>query len=376
MAQAAVTRVCICGGGSLAHALAAAIGARADVELRVLTRQPDRWSRQVRGIYLDVAEIVGNLAAVSADPAIVADAEFVLIALPAPAIEEVLRRIEPFVRPASWVVGIPGYGGFDWMARSILGPDVPLCGFQRVPYVRKTISYGEAVWISGIRPRLFVATLPSARCAEAASAVSDLLGIPASPLPNYLAVNLSASNPTFHPARIHTAFRELEPGIGPRDRGLFYEDWDDAASDAFLALDKERAAIASAYPLDGSGVVPILQHYGAADAGDLTGKIRRIRALRDRHLPLVRSATGWVPDVHSSYFVEDIGYGLYPIRALAEIVDIRVPTTDAILDWAGRLMHETMVDRDGRFAVHPRFPSPQRFGLTTPARVSVAALEP
>ena len=147
--------VAVCGGGSLAHAVVAVVGARDDVQVRVLTRQPQRWSREVRGIYLDVAEVRGRVAVASSDPQrVVAGADVVLLCVPACARERVLTDIAPFVDTRAWIGCFPGFGGFDWQARGILGPQARIFGLQRVPYVRKTISYGEAVWISGIRPRL------------------------------------------------------------------------------------------------------------------------------------------------------------------------------------------------------------------------------
>src|SRR3954466_6104342 len=82
-------RISICGGGSLSHAVAAVLGARGDVEVRVLTRQPERWSRHVRAIYLDIAEIRGRIAVASSDPEeAVAGADMVILCVPSCAREQ------------------------------------------------------------------------------------------------------------------------------------------------------------------------------------------------------------------------------------------------------------------------------------------------
>ena len=67
--------------------------------------------------------------------------------------------------------------------------------------MRQIISFGEAVWISGIRPTLYVASLPSTAVAAVARDLQSMLNIPTIALPNYIAVSLSHSNPIFHPAR-------------------------------------------------------------------------------------------------------------------------------------------------------------------------------
>ncbi|KVD59532.1 hypothetical protein WI86_32390 [Burkholderia ubonensis] len=73
----------MCGGGSLAHALVAVLGARASNQVRLLTRQPARWSRRIRLIYLDKAELHGTVHAVSDAPCdVIAGADLVILAIP------------------------------------------------------------------------------------------------------------------------------------------------------------------------------------------------------------------------------------------------------------------------------------------------------
>ena len=351
------------------------IGARPDVELRVLTRQPSRWSRQVRGIYLDIAEVVGRVAVAASDPELIAkDADLLLLCVPACGRAQVLEAIAPFVAPRAWVGCLPGFGGFDWQARAILGPGVRLFGLQRVPYVRKTISYGEAVWISGIRPCLILGALPAAEAPAAAALMQDLLGIPTDALPHYLPVTLSASNPLFHPARTYGAFADLPGGAKLRNRPLFYEEWDDAASETYLALDAELQSICRSIPADMSAAQPIRQHYGVADAASLTGRIRSLRPLRDRYLPLLDCGDGYLPDVQSFYFTEDIPFGLLVVKAVAEIAGVATPRTDAVLAWAQRLMgREYLADGRANGKDAATLPLPRRFGISTLPELVAAA---
>jgi hypothetical protein len=359
-------RITVCGGGSLSHALAAVLGAQQGVAVRVLTRQPHRWSRLVRAVYLDIAEIAGRVELASDDPeAAVAGADMVILCVPSYAREQLLQTIAPFIRSTTRVGCFPGFGGFEWQARDILGDDARIFGLQRVPYVRRTISYGEAVWISGIRPRLFVGALPCSDAPEVARLLEMLLSIPTDPLPNYLPVTLSASNATFHPARVYSAFSHLSAGDRLPERKLFYEEWDDAASFAFLSLDRELQAVCTAIPADLSAAQPIQVHYSADDAAALTRRIRSIRALRDRYLPLIRDDDGYFPDTHSSYFTEDIPFGLLVIKAVAMAVGIPTPCADNVLLWAQSAMRRSYLDGqniDGRDAA--ALPLPARYGIT------------
>ena len=367
--------VAVCGGGSLAHAVVAVVGARDDVQVRVLTRQPQRWSREVRGIYLDIAEVRGRVAVASSDPQrVVAGADVVLLCVPAWARERVLTDIAPFVDARAWIGCFPGFGGFDWQARGILGPQARIFGLQRVPYVRKTISYGEAVWISGIRPRLVLGALPAADAPDVARLIENLMAIPTDPLPHYLPVTLSASNPIFHPARIHAAFAHLTDGATLQDRTLFYEEWDDAASETYLALDDELQSICRAIPADMSAAQPIRAHYGVDDAAALTHRIRSLRPLRDRYLPLLDTGSGYVPDTHSYYFTEDIPFGLLVIKVVGQIAGIATPRTDAVLGWAQRAMgQEYVVDGGATGRDAEGLPLPARYGISNLRQLVAAA---
>ena len=59
--------ITLCGGTSLAHALAAVLAADPENAVRVWTRQPGRWSTKICAIYRNIAEVEGPLALVTND---------------------------------------------------------------------------------------------------------------------------------------------------------------------------------------------------------------------------------------------------------------------------------------------------------------------
>jgi hypothetical protein len=115
-------------------------------------------------------------------------------------------------------------------------------------------------------------------------------------------------------------------------------------------------------------------HYGAGYAVLLMVKIRSIRALRDRLLPLVRTAGGWRADTFSPSFTEDIPYGLLTIRGIAEIVDVPTPTMDAILQWAGSMTSDVLLDVSGRIPGGSPYPVPRRCDLNSVDALVTAAV--
>lgn len=329
-------RIAVCGGTSLGHAIAAALGADPANEVRVLTRQPARWSPEVRAIYLDVAEIRGALAMVTDEVGrAIEGADVVLICTPLQTREKLLRAAAPWLSDATWIGGVPGFGGFDVVATAALGRTRRIFGLQRVPYVRKTISYGEAVWISGIRPRLFVAALRPADTPAATLLVENLFGIPTSPLSDYLAVALSASNAIFHPARLTTAFPAPAFQASAERGEQFYEHWDDEASAAYLHLDMDVQAIVKSCGLAEGEAEPIARHFGIATVPELTARIRAIRALRDRRLPMRGSERAL--DLTSPYISEDARFALPALKQVAQIMGVQTPHIDEALEWVDLL---------------------------------------
>ena len=337
--------VTICGGTSLAHALAAVLAADPTNEIRVWTRQPQRWSSKVRAIYRDIAEVGGPLELVTDNLAeAVSGARLILICTPLQTRGALLQGIAPYLENGAWVGGIPGFGGFDWEAGAILGDRAIIFGLQRVPYVRKTISYGEAVWISGIRPRLFVGACPASEAPAIAHTLEGLLSIPTSPLSSYLPVSLSASNAIFHPARLMSCFPAPLFRADPARGEQFYEDWDDVASVAYLGLDDDIQTIARSLGVSASEAQPISEHFGASSPEALTLRIRNIRALRDRRLPL-RGVLRAL-DRESSYVTEDACFALPALKALADAAGIRTRWFDRALRWTEQANGLSLLEGD------------------------------
>jgi opine dehydrogenase len=350
--------ITLCGGTSLAHALAAVLAADPENEVRVWTRQPGRWSTKIRAIYRNIAEVEGPLALVTNDLGeALSGASLILVCTPLQMRGSLLQEIAPYLKDGTWVGGIPGFGGFDWQAASILGRRAIIFGLQRVPYVRKTISYGEAVWISGVRPRLFVGARPASAAPTVATALEALLSIPTLPLSSYLPVSLSASNAIFHPARLLSCFPAPHFRAPPEHGELFYEDWDDAASVAYLGLDADIQATARALGISTFEAQPISEHFGIASPGELTERIRNIHALRDRRLHLRGVARDL--DRESAYVTEDACFALPTLKALAEAAGIQTPWFDRALRWTEQasglsfLVDDRLVGKDSLSVPRP-----------------------
>jgi opine dehydrogenase len=328
-------RVCICGGGHVAHALAAVMGANPDVSVRVATRNPGAWSAELHGVHGGLV-VVGRPELVTADVAVALDgADIVLLAAPAFAHREIMTKIRRFVAPRSWVGALPAAGFFDWAAASEL-PEARIFGAQRSPFNCRVTIPGREVDILGVVPRLAVAASPRRFAAELVNMLGVALSLPIDLLDNFLCVTLSPSSSIFHAARMHALLTDWDGSRTYQDVPLFYEDWDDAASELYLRCDAELQTVCRRIPLDMSGVTPASRHYGVSTASALTARIRSLEGLRGIAVPMQMNGKGNLPDVRNRYFLEDFPFGVEAVRTVAALAGIETPTLDEIDAWSQR----------------------------------------
>jgi opine dehydrogenase len=361
--------ITICGGGNLSHVLAAVLGARPDCEVRVLTRSPERWGSRMRVLYRNELELVGTIDAVSNDPAsVIPGSDIVLVLAPAFAHRPILERIAPHLSSTMLLGALPGGYGFDWVARRIAPGVRATFGVHRTPYICRMLDYGSMVAVSGVSPELFVAAIPATETPMIAALLERLLVIRSIPVDNYLTITLTPTNPIFHPSRLYSLFRDWKPGVTFDRVPLFYGEWDDAASTIFERCSDEIQAICRALPLDMSRVVPVMEHYGVGSIAEMSERIRRIDALHDIEAPMIASEHGFVPDLESRFFTEDIPYGLAVIRGIAGIARVPTPAIDTIITWAQGLMGTELLVGDS-------IAGRDTEGLPLPANMGIATLE-
>ena len=198
-------RVCICGGGNAVHVMASDMGSREDLWVGVYAPFQDEAPRMRAGLARIDRGIArqfrgqvtyGKPAIVSAEPAeVVPDADVVLIPLPSFCHEETLRAIGPYLKDGCVLVALPGQGGFNWVARSVLGPQASrlvIAGTNQLPYQCRIIEYGSAVELIGHKHQIKLATEPRDRADEVAALLTDLISVTrVGSLPNFLSVTLT-----------------------------------------------------------------------------------------------------------------------------------------------------------------------------------------
>ena len=326
--------VCICGGGNLGHVVTGFLAIHGDCEVSLLTRQPERWQRQLAIRMPDGNIKQGEISAVTSHPEeVIPGADIVLLCLPGFSIHEELQHIRPFLHAGTAVGTIVSSTGFFFEAQELLPASTPLFGFQRVPFIARTTQYGCSADLLGYKPSLNVAIERTADKEQLRGTIETLFHTPTTLMQSYYEVSLTNSNPILHPSRLYTMWKDWHDGIVYPLQPKFYEEWTDEASTLLIAMDREFQQLLQVLPVREGSIPTILDYYESHDAASLTRKLRSIQAFKGILAPMKAVKGGFVPDFSSRYFTEDFPYGLRIIQRQARKHQIPVPTIDRVMAW-------------------------------------------
>lgn len=332
-------RICICGGGSLGHVIAGYLAAKEDVQADILTRRPDEWSHELTIYTPDNKEITSTLGTISNDAAIVGNADIILLCLPGYAIRSELQQIAPHIKQGTFVGSVFSSTGFFFEAMELLPDNIALWGFQRVPFIARTRCYGKSADILGYKPSYNIAVerCPAQEKEEFRATIETLFDAPAHLLNSYYEASFTNSNPILHPSRLYSLFGNWDENTYYPRQYLFYEEWDERASELLIAMDRELFAVLAKLPVAPDYLTPILPYYESNDAQSLTAKIRSIQGFKGIRTPMTEYPNGWQPDLTSRYFQEDFMHGLRYIYDTAHKLGVETPTIDRIYKWGEAL---------------------------------------
>ena len=327
-----MTKICICGGGSLAHVCAGVLSSQPEVEVNIFTRKPELWSHQLEVTDSRGKVYNGNLNIISNSPEeALKDCDIVFLCLPGFAIEGTLNSIKPYIGNA--VVGsIVCSTGFFFAAHRILGEDARLFGFQRVPYIARTKEYGHTANLLGYKPQLAIAVENVEDNEAFRQLVETLWMTPVKLLGSHYEVSLTNSNPILHTGRLYSMWKDWDGEVYDHNI-LFYKEWTNEASQMLIDMDAEFMQLLDVLPVTKGAIPSLLEYYESHDEESLTRKITSIPAFRNITSPMKEVDGGWVPDFESRYFTEDFPYGLKFIVELAKDKNIDCPNLNMVFEW-------------------------------------------
>ena len=262
------------------------------------------------------------------------DADLIFVTVPAFAMNDYAQKIIPHLKSGAMICLVPGTGGAEFAFMDAVKRGCIVFGLQRVPSVARLVEYGKTVCASGYRDELFCASIPSKHGIETAKIISDIFDMPCAPLPNYLNVTLTPSNPILHTTRLRTIFKDYCDGYVYSSVPLFYEEWNNESSELLLKCDNEVQNICKAIKqFDLSYVKSLKLHYESDTAEQLTQKITSIKSFKGLKSPVAKVENGYIPDFSSRYFTADFPFGLSILVQISNLLMLDCPYMQKTLDW-------------------------------------------
>ncbi|MDE6696572.1 MAG: NAD/NADP octopine/nopaline dehydrogenase family protein, partial [Muribaculaceae bacterium] len=340
-----IKTICICGGGGQCHAIAPCLTQKG-LKVNILTSRPGEWNREHFKFNLPdgrSSEIcLGDISNQPKD--VIPEADVVILTVPGFSNQVELEKIKPFLKKGAYVGGVFCSNGFFVTALNVLGNEYTIWGFQRVPFIGKVKDYGKEGNLLAFKTEFVVAI---ENCSQEQKEffrnwIEEYFGQPTKLKSHYLEVTLSNSNPLLHPARIYTWLKNWD-GAMLNTNPLFYEEWTDDASQAYIDLDADLHKLIHALPIDDDCLPYVLDYYEQTDAHSLTLKLRSIESFKNIRMPVVEvEKGGYMPDFSSRYFAEDFSYGLRFVYNLARNYNVETPMVDMVYHWGENLLKQNI----------------------------------
>lgn len=353
-------KITIIGGGNIGTLAAAKISLNHDVTLYT----NKSWNNIIE-VYNHNNELLykSNYITVTADiKSAIEDADIIISTYPSNLTENIIKEINKFQKRLKYLILEPGFGGKEFHCSNLIEKGVTIIGMQRVHAISRIKETGKSVYFLGGRKCLNIASIPNSNNKESKLIMEELFENKTNILPNYLCVTLTPSNSILHTARLYSMFNNNE--YYEKDP-LFYEEWNDSASEIlFKSDDEEQRILKCINKIDLTSVESLKKYYESETPKKLTKKIKSIEAFKGISSPTILTEKGFTYDLKSRYFFEDFPYGILIIKGFAEICNIDTPQIDEIINWYQQISNkEYLIDNKlkGKDLIETGIP--QNYGL-------------
>ena len=254
--------ISVIGGGNIGTQFACTCAAKG-YDVIIYSSKPEKYNG-----HLEIVDGEGNITCegdvklVTSDIEKAMKSDVVFIAHPAYMFSSLADEMLPYIKKGVKICVLPGTGGAEFAFRNCIDKGAVLFGLQRVPCVARLVEYGKRVCVEGKRDCLYLASIPTSYAKDLSLFISSLFDMPCEPLPNYLCVTMTPSNPILHTTRLATMFADYETGKVYDRNPLFYGEWSNESSERLLACDAEHQRMLKMLDkMDLSSVKSLVIHY-------------------------------------------------------------------------------------------------------------------
>ena len=206
-------KITVIGGGNIGLALASEVSLRTNHDVCLYTSE---WFDVEQMVFQDVEKgkeysdlrfrVFTNLEEA------IKDADYVFCTYPSFLRQKFIEEARIIIPRDCRLGFVPGYGGAEYCCSELIKEGVTVFGFQRVPYVARQ-SEKRVSSVMSRKTNLYIASIPKAYAKEICEDIQDMLGIPSTPLSEYLTVTLVPSNPLIHLTGLYHVFKNYKEGM-------------------------------------------------------------------------------------------------------------------------------------------------------------------
>lgn len=360
--------ICIIGGGNIGTLLCAEFAKQKNINVSLLTSKPEKWNNNLSVLAQDgTLKYTSPVKYITDSPKkVIPDADIIISTVPSHVFPVYVDKIKKFIAKDTWIGVIPGSGGKEFYIEELINKGCIFFGFQRVHAIARIKEYGFSVYELGRKTELFISSIPSTKALDICLFFESIFKIKCTPLPNYLNITLTPSNPILHTVRLYDLFKDFNQSSSWDKPIDFYSEWTDEASNLLIKCDEELQLLCSTlskHKLSMVGVKSLKEHYESYTPQEMTNKIKNIAAFKGIKAPMICRGTKYIPDFNSRYFLEDFPFGLCIIKGFCLVANIPTPYIDKILDWYQRIRNTEYFVNHSLTENAKVLPLPQNFNI-------------
>jgi len=325
------------------------------------------------GVLKGVSEVISKDA-----KDVIAQSDIIVMPLPSFAYRSTLELLKPHLREGQVVIVTPAQGGFDWIAKEVLGDSangVVFAGVLPMPFNCRTIEFGKKVHVQTLKKAYKVGVFPNDNpqtISEVEHITNSLFGGKCEYAGHFINCSLYPLNAVIHPQRLYVLLQDWKHGDILKDNPLFYEQVDKASTSLMESVNRElinfSTVLGEARPDLHVNVPTMLGFLNFAyqlEEPDLKTMFQKNPAYIGFKCPYIKVDGGFVPNLDSRYFTEDIPLGLCLYKGVAELVGVKTPTIDKVIAFMQEKMGKEYI-KQGRLVGKDvgETTAPQRFGIT------------
>lgn len=378
--------VTIVGGGNSAHVLIPLLS-RTQHSIQLLTSRPDRWSRNpelvINSPINGVSSITGCIHHLSDDPAeVIPGSDIIILSMPVSEYYSALKGIANYLLPdRKYVIGtLYGQGGFDWMVRSAFTPcslnAITYFAIGALPWICRAGEYGKTGILLSANKRNLVAISNPLEFSDLNESLLSHIGecwfdIGSFVLAdNFISVTLTVDNQIIHPSRLFGLYQSCD-GVwgGAEDVPYFYRDFDEVSAELVSRMDKEYNSIRQSLKRKYSDVkfgfmmsyMELERFSNDCPAATVLDTFIHSQALSTIKTPTMFQGGRFHIDTNHRFFRDDVIYGVFIAKWIAEQMDLQTPTIDGLISWYKKRL--AIADDKKEMDVDLTAGCPERYGL-------------